>query len=173
MLEIRPPEYSFCPFCGEKLHTKQEEGKDFKFCPFDKWTYYPHVAAASAAIVLKENKILLVKRNREPYKGKWMFPAGFVDFGEHPKETATREALEETGNIVINPRFIDVLQVGDDPRQPGHLVFFYRVDIQSEGEKIADHEENEEIGYFNIHDLPEIGWESHKQIARRLQEGQI
>jgi len=97
MLKINPPNYQFCPFCGKKLKIKKEENKKRRFCPFCNWTYYPHVGGAVAAIIIKNKKVLLVKRKREPNKGTWMLPAGFIDFGEHPEETVKREIKEETG----------------------------------------------------------------------------
>jgi len=125
MLKIKPPCYRFCPFCGKKLQVRIEEEKERKYCPSCEWTYYPHVAAAAGAIILRNNKVLLVKRRREPYKDTWMFPAGFVDFGEHPLETATREVAEETGLKIKNARLLNIIQSVDDPRSPGHFVFFY------------------------------------------------
>lgn len=97
MLDIQPPDFKFCPFCGRKLKIKIEEEKKRKFCSFCNWTYYPHVAVSAAAIIVRKNKVLMVKRAREPYKNTWMFPAGFIDFGEHPLETLKREVWEETG----------------------------------------------------------------------------
>ena len=53
-----------------------------------------HVAICAA---IKNDEILLIKRVKEPYANFWGLPGGKVDFGEHPKTTATREVLEETG----------------------------------------------------------------------------
>jgi NADH pyrophosphatase NudC (nudix superfamily) len=86
VLGVKPPNYKFCPFCREKLQRKNEEGKQRKYCIFCKWTYYPHVYSAVAAVIVKDSKMLMVKRARKPYKDTWMYPAGFVDFGEHPLE---------------------------------------------------------------------------------------
>ena len=50
----------------------------------------------SIAGIVHDNKILLIKRVKNPYKGLWSLPAGKVEFGEHPEETAIREVKEET-----------------------------------------------------------------------------
>lgn len=84
------------------------------------------MAASAEAIIIKNGKVLLVKRAREPYKGTWMFPAGFIDFGEHPTETITREVSEETGLKLKKAELFKVLQSEDDPRSPGHFLFFIK-----------------------------------------------
>ena len=55
----------------------------------------PQVAVG--AIVVKDEKILLVKRNKAPHKGLWAIPGGSVELGETLQEAAEREIREETG----------------------------------------------------------------------------
>ncbi len=52
---------------------------------------------AVGALILKNNKILLVKRKNQPDKGKWSIPGGAVRVGESLKEAITREIKEECG----------------------------------------------------------------------------
>lgn len=130
MINIQPPNYLYCPFCARELGIRKEEGKNRKFCSFCGWTYYPHVATAVGAVIEKDKLILMVKRNREPFKNTWMFPAGFVDFGEKPFEALRREIREEVGapNLIIRKlKYLAIYQAEDDPRSPGHFVIFYRV----------------------------------------------
>lgn len=169
MLKTEPPNYRFCPFCGRKLENKIEEERKRKFCSPCNWTYYPHVAGSAAAIIIRGQKILLVKRNREPYKNTWMFPAGFIDFGEHPQETLVREVKEETGLKVKSIKLFKVLQSEDDPRSPGHFLFFYEVEVAG-GKLKTDNEENQDIGWYDIKNPPIIGWKSHRQIIKLLSE---
>ena len=124
---VSPPAYAFCPFCGRKLASKVEEDKPRRHCADCDWTYYPRVAVSVTAIISNTDSVLLVKRVREPFKGTWMFPSGFVDFGEHPEEALAREVLEETGLRIKRASLIGVYQSPDDYREPGHFVFFYRV----------------------------------------------
>ncbi len=55
------------------------------------------VQAASAVITDGAGHVLLVKRGREPQKGRWSVPGGSVEPGESLREAAAREACEETG----------------------------------------------------------------------------
>ena len=170
VLNIKPPDYQFCPFCGKKLKIRIEEEHERKFCGSCNWTYYPHVAASVEAIIIKGSKVLMVRRNRDPYKGTWMLPAGFVDFGEHPEDTLSREIREETGLRLKKSKLLLIFQTGDDPRSPGHFCIFYRVAVS--GTKLrTDEEENQEIGWFDLRHPPKIGWESHRFVIKFLQKG--
>lgn len=164
MLQLTPPLYKYCPFCSRELEQRLEEEKKRKWCPDCKWTYYPYVNCAVGAIIIQDNKVLLVKRNREPHLGKWVFPAGFVDYGEHPEETLVREVQEETGLKVVKYELIDILQNPDDPRATGHYGIFYKV-TETEGTiSNSDESENQSVNWFNMGELPELGWESNRKI---------
>jgi ADP-ribose pyrophosphatase YjhB (NUDIX family) len=169
MLKIKPPNYQFCPFCGRKLEDRVEEQKRRKYCASCRWTYYPKEGASAGAVIVRGGKVLMVKRSREPYKDTWCFPAGFTDFGEHPLEALAREVKEETGLKVKKAEFIDVLQATDDPRNPGHFVFFYRVQASGKSLK-TDKMENSAVQWKEIKRPPKLGWKSHQSIFRLLQK---
>lgn len=59
---------------------------------------YPKYAlAAVGAVLIDENRILLVERAYPPGAGKWSIPGGVVEPGERLGEAAKRELKEETG----------------------------------------------------------------------------
>lgn len=51
-------------------------------------------------IILKDNKILMVKEAKEKCYGKWAFPAGHIEPNEAIYDGAKRETYEETGCTV-------------------------------------------------------------------------
>jgi 8-oxo-dGTP diphosphatase len=55
----------------------------------------PRVAVG--AVVLKDGRVLLVKRRDPPNAGQWAIPGGTVRLGESLREAAERELYEETG----------------------------------------------------------------------------
>ena len=66
-------------------------------------------------------EVLLVKRARAPFKGRWAFPGGFVDKDESLEAAAVRELLEETGRRGI--KLEQLAAFGDPGRDPrGHTV---------------------------------------------------
>ncbi|HEX8087366.1 MAG TPA: NUDIX hydrolase [Blastocatellia bacterium] len=66
-------------------------------------------------------KVLLIKRGRDPFKGRWAFPGGFVDENESLEDAAARELHEETG--LENVPLRQVGAFGDPGRDPrGHTV---------------------------------------------------
>jgi len=72
---------------------------------------YPSTPIPSVgAIVLKNDKILLVLRGQEPSRGKWSIPGGIVEPGETIREAARREVLEECG---VEIELGDVVEVLD------------------------------------------------------------
>lgn len=58
--------------------------------------------AISAAIIVKDGRLLLVERRVKEGKLSWQFPAGEVEDGETLEEAAAREALEEVG-LTVEP----------------------------------------------------------------------
>lgn len=61
------------------------------------------------AVIIKEDKIALIKRGNEPSKGKWTIPGGIVELAESPEFAVLRETKEETGLEADNPILIDVV----------------------------------------------------------------
>jgi len=58
---------------------------------------YPQSPVVSvAAVVLHEDRVLLVRRGQPPAEGEWNIPGGVVELGETCRRAAQREVFEET-----------------------------------------------------------------------------
>ncbi|MGA8027301.1 MAG: NUDIX hydrolase [Bryobacteraceae bacterium] len=49
------------------------------------------------ALILADNRVLLVERGKEPLAGYWSLPGGVVETGERLEDALVREVFEETG----------------------------------------------------------------------------
>ena len=52
------------------------------------------------------DKLLLVKRNKKPYKGCWNGIGGKIENNETPYEAAIRECMEKTGILITKPKLL-------------------------------------------------------------------
>lgn len=63
---------------------------------------------AADAIVVKNNKVVLVKRRYAPYKNFYALPGGHLNHNETFEEACVREVKEETGLRVKIKKLINV-----------------------------------------------------------------
>src|SRR3989344_168461 len=81
---------------------------------------YPNRAISIDALIIQDNKLLLIERALNPYKGFWALPGGHVDWNETVEEAVEREVKEETNLIVIS---LQLLGVYSNPkRHPNQTV---------------------------------------------------
>ena len=67
-------------------------------------------------------EVLLIRRGRNPFRGRWALPGGFVDEDE-PLEHAARRELEEETGIRTTVTLKQIGAFGDPGRDPrGHTV---------------------------------------------------
>lgn len=77
------------------------------------------------AVWVAGSRILLVRRGRPPFRGRWALPGGFVEVGETVEQAVVRELREETGLRPAGLRLLGVYsRPGRDPRGPTVTVAF-------------------------------------------------
>ena len=73
------------------------------------WDDYAYTALIVFCFLLRDGKILLIRRANEPYKGEITIPGGRKKRGESLKEACAREMLEETGYVLKDVEFAGIL----------------------------------------------------------------
>jgi len=121
-------EFHFCPRCGAALEAGERFGKARLYCPRCNWIHFSDPKVAAAVLVEERERVLLVRRVNEPFRGLWTLPAGFVDAGEDPAHAAMRECLEETGLSVQTTGVLDVVSGREHPRG-ADFVIIYRAEV--------------------------------------------
>jgi len=114
-------------------------------------------------IILKDKKILLIKRKNSPFKGKWALPGGFVEYGEKVEDAVVREVEEETG---LKTSILDIVGIYSDPdRDPrGHTVTVaYLLEVRL---GILRHRDDaDDAKFFDVNQLPKLAFD-HKDIIK-------
>jgi 8-oxo-dGTP diphosphatase len=78
---------------------------------------------AAKVAIIEKGRVLMVKAARGYTKGYWNLPGGFMGYGEHPEESAKREALEEIGAQVKLLRLLGIY-AKTFPRSGGYMISF-------------------------------------------------
>lgn len=110
----------------------------------------------SAAVIVKDGRVLLVRRRVKEGSLSWQFPAGEVETGESPGQAAVREAREETGLNVAESK---ILGERVHPNT-GRTMFYVACDVVDGEASVVDDEE-----------LDAIAWLEHENLAEHVPYG--
>lgn len=110
--------------------------------------------------------VLLIRRKKDPFAGRWALPGGFVDENERLADAARRELKEETGLAVDE---IEQLYTAGDPgRDPRgwtvSVVFLARVDADRLAPVAAD--DAGAVGWFPLDDSPPLAFDHTMLLGR-------
>jgi 8-oxo-dGTP diphosphatase len=107
-------------------------------------------------IVFDEDRVLLVKRGREPSRGEWSIPGGAMHTGETLKEGVIREVREETHLQVEVLALVKILErIFRDPdgRVAYHYILADFLCVRRSGILTADSDARDAC-FVSLADLP-------------------
>jgi 8-oxo-dGTP diphosphatase len=148
---------NFCPRCGSPVKLEFIFHRERPVCPVCNWIHFADPKVAAGILVEQDDKVLLVKRKNEPFKGLWTLPAGFIDADEDPARAAERECLEETGLIVQVSSILDIRWGREHPRG-ADFVIIYRGLVT--GGELQPGDDAEEAFWFERSELPPLAFKS-------------
>lgn len=93
----------------------------------------------AGCLIVRDNKILMIKEAKKKCYGQWNFPAGHVDEPEFITDAAIREAYEETGCKVKLTGVLPICMVEAKDAEPRLMVRF-TAEIVEENIKINPNE---------------------------------
>lgn len=128
---------------------------------------YPRPSVTVDAILISNrNSVLLIERGRDPFKGKWALPGGFIEMDEELETACRRELEEETGLRVGElKQFRAYGGVNRDPRHRTISVLFYAF---TDDELIANAgDDAAKAQWFPLNQLPELAFD-HQQILEEF-----
>ncbi len=144
--------YRYCPYCGNKMSYIFDE-RIRPICRNCGFRNFLNPTVGVAVVVLENKRLLLGRRNRDPFKGKWCIPCGHVEFGEDIREAAKREFREETGLLVEIYDIVEVLSNWHNPEHPTVGVWFFGKIVDGELKAGSD---LSELGFFSYENIREL-----------------
>ena len=158
-----PPQY--CSACGTKLRGRTYEGRRQRACPGCDLIAFDDPKVAVGVLATRNGKLLLVQRARDPHRGAWSFPSGFVDAGEGLEEAAIRETKEETGLDIRIQRQLAAFA------QPGDRVVFIAYAARVLRGRLVVGRECQDVRYFPPDSLPPFAFPHDADILRTWRAG--
>ena len=120
---------------------------------------YPNSPVVIAAVLVRrEDKVLLVKRGGEPFKGLWAPPGGVIELGETVFEAGKRELLEET---CVDAEIDGVQEVEDyihhdaEGKVEAHLIIIRLLGSYAGGTAKAD-SDADDVGWYTINEMDSL-----------------
>lgn len=162
--------FHYCPVCGcNQFDERDEKSKQCKSCGF---VFYLNASAATVGLIINDrNELLVATRAKNPAKGTYDLPGGFVDLDESVEKGLQREIEEETNLKISKLKYLFSV--------PNHYFYadfqYFTVDMVfrceiDTFEGLQAHDDVASLKFIPIHDLDEteFGLDSIKQVIKKL-----
>lgn len=149
---------NYCGQCGHRLTVRLVEGRERPACLACGAVVYLDPKLAVAAVIHHEGRVLLGQRASEPGRGRWSFPAGFVDRGEPVEAALVREVREETGLEIAIERLLGLYSEAGNPV----VLAVYVARIT--GGQLAPNQELLAAAFFAPDALPDLAFDHDARI---------
>jgi ADP-ribose pyrophosphatase YjhB (NUDIX family) len=145
----------FCTQCGQKLeerHVGFHHERTVPVCVACGAIHWIDPKVAAGCLIVRDGRVLLVRRAIEPGYGKWVFPGGHVDRGETLEEAALRETREECGAVAEIQGLVGIYSYPGKPV----IVAVYRATLLPESPEPFPADETLEVGWFTPVEIDDL-----------------
>ncbi|MDD5544529.1 MAG: NUDIX hydrolase [Acidobacteriia bacterium] len=110
--------------------------------------------------------VLLIRRRRPPFKGRWALPGGFVNYDEPLDRAVRRELREETGvSRILLEQFYTFGNPRRDPR--GRVISVsYWGSVRADRIQLKAGDDAAMVRWFRVNRLPPLAFD-HAAILKR------
>lgn len=110
------------------------------------------------ALIIDQNRILLVERGREPLKGYWSLPGGAVETGERLEHAMRREVREETGLEVTVLCLLEIFEriMHDGAGQPEYHYVLIDYLCHPAGGTLAAADDADRVAWFTEAEIEDL-----------------
>lgn len=159
----------YCPYCSGRVTRKTENGTRREYCPRCNLFFYDNPLPVVSTILVRDRRVLLVKRGNEPYRGKWCLPSGFAESGENIVEAALRELEEETG---VKGRIIQLRDVDSCSNYFYGDLLFLTFEAEQTGGTLRAGDDATAVRFFPFERIPLLAFPSNSKALRTYMEGE-
>ncbi len=164
---MRTEKFRFCGRCGARLTRRGEDGG--ARCESCGKSWYDNPAPTAGCVIVRDGRALITKRARDPEKGRFDIPGGFLDPEEDPITALEREVKEEL-SMTIDVTYADLVHAvphryGEDGDWVLAMGFVAR---HSSGEPVPA-DDVEEVRWVTAEELEgvDFAWEHDRQLVKR------
>ncbi len=161
--------FKFCPRCATRL-VWQRTGNEppYQHCTSCGYSMFDNPVGATEAIIVRNGTVLMMRRAKEPRRGFWDFPGGFIDGFETPEHGVIREVREETG-LRFKPKrlvgvYVNTQYLWHGRRVPCIVVSF----LGTATGRLARNHESSTAAWVAFRLIRKIAFDYQKQVLHDL-----
>ena len=153
----------FCAVCAGEL-CRASGAAHWQCAACGRFTYR-NPAVGVAVVLLDGAALLLGRRNRGPYVGRWCIPCGYVEWDADIRDAARRDVREETGLAVVLGEVVAVHSNFHD-RAKQTVGVWFRGHIT--GGALHAGDDLDQVEYFPFDALPALAFPTDATVIAAL-----
>lgn len=160
----------FCSACGEALRSEPRGAPPVPrlVCGTCRRITFRNPVVGVAVVLTDGDRVLLGRRRRGPYAGRWCIPCGYVEWDEDVRAAARREMREETGlDVEVGAVCAVHSNFHDRARQTVGIWFWGRIC----GGALCPGDDLDRIEYFAVEHPPALAFPTDAQVLAAIRNG--